>query len=190
MIVVKDVLSEVIMLREELCSINRNAMLDQMKLSVEKTTVTTKPGLSPLIAAGIPCVSSFVFDYTHMVILGVVRSLLIFLTHGPKRLSVRQRYEIFQKLRSEWEDAKRICTATPGFTWTGQVEGYWTTSVFVVLKNVLSSESYMHFLSPTVAMSIMLEPDDRTWNAYLQFTQELMKHFVMCSIDLCIMYMD
>lgn len=51
----------------------------------------------------------------------------------------------------------------------------------MVLKNVLSPERYKHFLSLTVAMSIMLEPDDRKRNAYLQFAQELMKHFVMSS---------
>lgn len=57
-------------------------------------------GVSPLFAAGIPCVSSFVLDYMHMVIL--VRHLLTFLTHGPKhcRLSARQKEEISQKLNA------------------------------------------------------------------------------------------
>lgn len=56
--------------------------------------------VSPFIAAGIPCVSSFVLDYMHMVCLGVVRRLLMYLTRGPKicRLSARQKYEISQKL--------------------------------------------------------------------------------------------
>ncbi len=30
----------------------------------------------------------------------------------------------------------------------------------------------------------MLEPDERTWTAYLQFANELMKHFVKCCADL------
>ncbi len=57
-------------------------------------------GVSPFIAAGLSCVSSFVFDYMHMVNLGVVQRMLIFLTRGPTlcRLSVRQRQEISQKL--------------------------------------------------------------------------------------------
>ncbi len=57
-------------------------------------------GVSPFIAAGLSCVSSFVLDYMHMVNLGVVRRMLIFLTRGPTlcRLSVRQRQEISQKL--------------------------------------------------------------------------------------------
>ncbi len=39
---------------------------------------------SPLIAAGIPCVSAFVLDYMHTVCLGVVRRMLVYLTGGPK----------------------------------------------------------------------------------------------------------
>lgn len=56
--------------------------------------------VSPFIAAGIPCISSFVLDYMHMVCLGVVRRLLIYLTRGPKIccLSVRQKDAISQKL--------------------------------------------------------------------------------------------
>lgn len=43
-------------------------------------------GTIPFIAAGISCVSSFVLDYMHMVNLGVVRWMLIFLTRGPNTL--------------------------------------------------------------------------------------------------------
>lgn len=47
-------------------------------------------GVSPLIPASIPCVSSFVLDY------------ILFLTKGPNhcRLSVRQKGEISQKLNA------------------------------------------------------------------------------------------
>lgn len=48
----------------------------------------------------------------------------------------------------------------------------------VVLKTVVSPERYKHFLSLTVAMSILLESDDRIQNAYLQYAHELIKHFV------------
>ncbi|KAK0134198.1 Zinc finger BED domain-containing protein 1 [Merluccius polli] len=63
--------------------------------------------VSPFIAAGIPCVSSFVLDYMHMVCLGVVRRLLIYLTRGPKIcLSVRQRDAISQKRIALRKDAE------------------------------------------------------------------------------------
>ncbi|KAL7392719.1 hypothetical protein ABVT39_000695 [Epinephelus coioides] len=38
---------------------------------------------SPLITAGVGCVSQFVLDYMHVVCLGVVKRLLIFLIQGP-----------------------------------------------------------------------------------------------------------
>lgn len=63
--------------------------------------------------------------------------------------------------------------------WTdGRPQSYGS---FVVMWCLLR---YKHFLSLTVAMSIRLEPDDSTRNAYLQFAEDLMKHFVMCSADL------
>lgn len=45
-------------------------------------------------------VTSFVLDYMHMVILGVVRRLLIYMTRGPKLcpLSLRQKHAISQSL--------------------------------------------------------------------------------------------
>lgn len=54
----------------------------------------------------------------------------------------------------------------------------------VVLKNVLSSERYYHFLSLTVAISIMLKSDESTRNAYLQYAHELISHFVIRCADL------
>lgn len=54
----------------------------------------------------------------------------------------------------------------------------------VVPKNVLSPDRYYHFLSLTVAMSIMLESDKSTCYAYLQYVHELMSHFVIHCADL------
>ncbi len=42
-----------------------------------------------------------------------------------------------------------------------------------MLKNVLSPERHYHFLSLAVAMSIMLESDENSRNAYLQYAHEL-----------------
>ncbi len=149
-------------------------------------------GVSPFIAAGLSCVSSFVLDYMHMVNLGVVRRMLIFLTRGPTlcRLSVRQRQEISQKLN-------RLRGKMPS-EFARQPRGLedldrWKATEFrqfllytgpVVLKNVLSPERYYHFLSLAVAMSIMLESDESTRNAYLQYAHELMSHFEMRCADL------
>lgn len=148
-------------------------------------------GISPLISVGIPCVSSVVLDYMHMVILGVVRRLLIFLTRGPKhcRLSARQKDEISQRLTemrgkvpSDFARQPRGLDELDRWKAT-ELRQFLLYTGPMVLKNVLSPARYKHFLSLTVAVSILLEPDERTRNAYLQFSQELMKHF-KCSADL------
>ncbi len=148
--------------------------------------------VSPFIAAGIPCVSSFVLDYMHMVCLGVVRRLLIYLTRGPKicRLSVKQKDAISQKLialrgkmPSEFARQPRGLREIDRWKAT-ELRQFLLYTGPVALKTVLSPERYKHFLSLTVAMSIMLESDDRIRNAYLQYAHELIKHFVMCCADL------
>ena len=145
-------------------------------------------GASPLIAAGIPCVSSFVLDYMHMVSLGVVRRILMFLTRGPKicRLSVRQKEAISQKLialrgkiPSEFARQPRGLQELDRWKAT-ELRQFLLYTGPVVLRNVVSPEIYKHFLSLTVAMSIMLESDDRTRNGYLPYAKELIQHFVKC----------
>lgn len=142
--------------------------------------------VSPFIAAGIPCISSFVLDYMHMVCLGVVRRLLIYLIRGPKicRLSVRQKDAISQKLialrgRMPSEFARQPRGLHEMDRWEAtELRQFLLYTGPVVLKTVVSPERYKHFLSLTVAMSILLESDDRIRNAYLQYAHELIKHFV------------
>lgn len=144
--------------------------------------------VSPFIDAGIPCVTSFVLDYMHMVILGVVQRLLIYMTRGPKlcRLSLRQKHAISQsliafrgKLPSEFARQPRGLLEVDRWKAT-ELRQFLLYTGPVVLKSVLSPERYKHFLSLTIAMSIMLESDDRTRNGYLQYAHELIKHFVTC----------
>ncbi len=127
-----------------------------------------------------------------MVNLGVVRRMLIFLTRGPTlwRLSVRQRQEISQKLNrlrgkmpSEFARQPRGLEDLDRWKAT-EFQQFLLYTGPVVLKNVLSPERYYHFLSLAVAMSIMLESDKSTRNAYLQYAHELMSHFVMRCADL------
>lgn len=143
-------------------------------------------GSSPLISAGIPCVSAFVLDYMHTICLGVVRRLLVYLTRGPKlcRLSVRQKIEISQKLNGlQGQMPSEFARQPRGL----QELDRWKATEFrqfllytgpIVLKNTVSSQLYAHFVTLTVAVSIMLDSDDRTRAAYLDFSTELMRHFV------------
>ena len=143
-------------------------------------------GSSPLIAAGIPCVSAFVLDYMHTVCLGVVRRLLVYLTRGPKlcRLSLRQKNEISQKLNllrgqmpSEFARQPRGLQELDRWKAT-EFRQFLLYTGPIVLKNTVSSQLYAHFVTLTVAVSIMLDSDERKRAAYLDFSADLMRHFV------------
>lgn len=49
----------------------------------------------------------------------------------------------------------------------------------VVLRDVLSPEEYNHFVSLSVAMSILLDSDDRLRNYYLNYAKQLLRQFVL-----------
>ena len=79
--------------------------------------------VSPFIAAGIPCISSFVLDYKHMVCLGVARRLLIYLALGPKIccLSMKAKGCDFLKTNcNERENATSLTLAKASF---GEAKG-------------------------------------------------------------------
>ena len=54
----------------------------------------------------------------------------------------------------------------------------------VVLRGVVSTELYKHFLTLSLAMSIMLESNDEKRNHYLTYAQELLQDFVSKSPDI------
>jgi hypothetical protein len=54
-------------------------------------------------------------------------------------------------------------------------------SGIVVLRGVLSTTQYEHFLCLSVAMHILLEEDGRVRNHYLEYAENLLKSFVSYS---------
>lgn len=110
----------------------------------------------------------------HIVCLGIVRHLFIYLTHGPKVccLSMRQKNVISYKviagrgrIPNEFAQQMRVLHEIGGkplnyvsFCYT-QVLWYW---------KLLSPERCKHFLFLTVSMSIMLKSDEWIRNAYRQ----------------------
>lgn len=54
----------------------------------------------------------------------------------------------------------------------------------VVLRDVLPDSFYHHFLTLTVAMSILLDADDDTRKAYTFYAEELLMHFYKTSTTL------
>lgn len=148
-------------------------------------------GETPLISAGIPCVSSFVLDYMHLVCLGVVRRILSYLCRisNPRRLSPRQKAEISSELI-------RLRTAMPSEMSRKprslQELERWKATEFrqfllytgpVVLQGIVDPDVYHHFLCLTVGMSILLTADHNRRNHLLPYAADLLNHFVINSSE-------
>lgn len=147
---------------------------------------------SPLIDAGIPCMSSFVLDYIHLICLGVVKRVLVFLSRGPKVcwLSARQKDEISEKLNklngympSEFARQPRGLRELDRWKAT-EFRQFVLYTRPIVLRNVVSREVYTHFLTLTVALSILLSSDENTGRSYIAYAEELLKYFVKRCDDL------
>ncbi len=149
-------------------------------------------GLSPLVDAGLSCIQSFVLDYMHLVCLGVVRCLLVFLKQGPRecKISQRQIREISSKLESlngklprEFARQPRSLASLERWKAT-EFRQFLLYTEPVVLRDVLPDSFYHHFLTLTVAMSILLDADDDTRKAYTAYAEELLMHFYKTSTKL------
>lgn len=152
------------------------------KLLYEQHQVKT----SPLIEYKFKCVSQFSLDYMHLVCLGVVRRMLIFLIQGPRqcKLSRNQITEISNqlvlfngKLPSEFARQPRSLDHIQRFKAT-EFRQFLLYTGPIVLRRVLPRNVYCHFLLLTVAMSILLNEDDLVRLRYLQYAQQLLQKFV------------
>ena len=142
--------------------------------------------LSPLVELGIDCVNQFSLDYMHLVLLGVVKRILQFLKKGPNgcRLSNQLISQISDRLishngrmPSEFNRQPRslddLC--------------YWKATEFrqfllyhgpVVLKGIVSSEVYQHFLALHLVISMLLKDGIHEDEEMLAYVQSLIVWFV------------
>jgi len=110
-------------------------------------------GSTPLLNAGVACISSFSLDYMHMVCLGVVKRLVLFLKKGPSecKLSAHMISLISDgllsyagKLPSEFARQPRSLNEIERWKAT-EFRQFLLYTGPVVLKNILSKEMYTHF---------------------------------------------
>ena len=135
---------------------------NQMLYAVHQRSVT------PLVEAGISCIHGFVLDYMHCVMLGVVRRMLHFFKKGPKgKLSSQQMQMLSEKLVSLNGQLPSEFARQPRSL---ELLERWKATEFrqfllytgpIVLRNILSSEAYEHFLSLSLAISILLDSNDQ-----------------------------
>lgn len=147
--------------------------------------------ISPLINAGIgiSCIKSFPLDYMHLVCLGVVKRILSFLKSGPSqcRLSGQQLDILSGKLSALNGKMPREFARQPRSLYyldrwkATELRQFLLYTGPLVLRSVVSNQVYKHFLSLTVAMSILLESDEDFRNEHLSYARELLKYFVKTS---------
>ena len=140
--------------------------------------------VSPLVAAGISCVSGFVLDYMHCVMLGVTRRLMNAFKVGKGRLSSIQFTNLSERLvslngslPSEFSRQPRSLSLLDRWKATEYRQFLLYTGP-VLLRDILSYEQYTHFLSLSIAISILLDSCDEYRMSYINFAGKLLKYFV------------
>ena len=149
-------------------------------------------GLSPLVDCGINFIRDFPLDYMHLVCLGVVKRILSFLKEGPKKckLSLGQIHEISQKLTllngklpSEFSRQPRSLNEVARWKAT-EFRQFLLYTGPLVLKSVVSSAVYRHFLALSLAISIMLDSDRAKRNSQIDYARKLLEYFVHSCKDI------
>ncbi|CAC5385966.1 unnamed protein product [Mytilus coruscus] len=142
--------------------------------------------LSPSVHAGISCIKNFPLDYMHLVCLGVVKRILQFIKQGPRecRLSHQQIQVLSDRLMSLSGKMPREFARQPRSLY---YLDRWKATEFrqfllytgpIVLRSLVSNQLYDHFLSLTVAVSILLESKDERRNSLVEYARELLVYFV------------
>jgi hypothetical protein len=142
--------------------------------------------ISPLTRVGFQCVKGFSLDYMHLVCLGVVKRMLTFLKQGPRdcRLSQQQIKLISTNLctlngemPSEFARQPRSLALLERWKAT-EFRQFLLYTGPIVFKDVLPFRFYKHFLSLTVAISILLDSDEDNRNRYVAYSRDLLLYFV------------
>lgn len=164
--------------------------------TTEKFNLFNYPGhqkhLSPLTQTPISCINNFILDYMHLCCLGVMKRMIVFLVRGPRlcKLSNIQIQEISNNLLllngsmpTEFNRQPRSLSDL----------AYWKATEYrqfilytgpLVLKNIVKKNVYNHFLTFSVAMSILLNDNNDFRNRYIDFAQQLLMYFVYESKNL------
>ena len=152
---------------------------------------THQHGPTPLCSITSNCVDLCALDYMHLVCLGTVRRMLHYWKRGDRivKLSSGQILQISEKLISlrsfiHSEFARRPRSLMELDRWKAmELRQFLLYTGPVVLKYVLPPRLYKHFLTLSIAMSILLMQDDAKRVLYVDYAAKLLHHFVFnCEI--------
>jgi len=146
---------------------------------------------SPLVDLNVNCISQFPLDYMHLVCLGIVRRILNFFKNGPRlcKLSHQQISAISEHLSSlngclpsEFVRQPRSLFELDRWKAT-ELRSFLLYTGPVVLKSILKSDVYNHFMCLSVAVSIMLSSNDDFRNSHTEYAKALTRCFVSYAAD-------
>ena len=161
--------------------------------------------ISPLVDLRINCVRQFPLDYMHLVLLGVVKRILIFLTKGPYMhlvlLGVVKRILIFLTKGppySKLSHQLQLLISERMLSHNGLMPSefnrqprslselaYWKSTEYrqfllyhgpIVLKGIVENDVYEHFLCLHVAITLLLKKNVE--KSQLLFATDLLQWFV------------
>jgi len=135
--------------------------------------------------ANLDITKSFILDYMHLINLGIMRKMISFwVAKGPLnvRLSGRMTNEITARLLNIRPSVPCEFSRKPR-----EIQNFlqWKATEFrlflvylgpFVLKNILSYDCYVNFMSLNVAMIILLSPNK---SDFTEYGQQLIEYFVM-----------
>ena len=142
--------------------------------------------VSPLAYCGVQCVSQFPLDYLHLVCLGVMKRILYYLKNGPRKckLSAGQMSLLSAalsnyrgKMPSEFARQPRGLDELERWKAT-EFRQFMLYTGPLVLKDIVSPATYTHFLSLSVALSILLEDKAGQNHENINYARELLAFFV------------
>ena len=147
---------------------------------------THQKDLSPIARyeINISCINDFVLDPMHLVFLGVVKKIFQFYKNKkPAKLSahnlvlLEERLKEIKRLPEEFARHPRTLDNVDRFKATE----FRTLILYtgpVILRGILSNDQYKHFLSLTIAMSVLLDEDDEFRNRNLNVAKQNLVYFV------------
>ena len=140
--------------------------------------------ISPLVELGIDCIHQFTLDYMHLVLLGVMKRMLGYLTKGPNACKLS--HQLISQI------SKRLLTHNGLMPSEFNLQPrslselcYWKSTELrqfllyhgpVVLKGIVSNLTYNHFLALHVATILLLKSEPKVNE--VEFAKELLIWFV------------
>ena len=143
-------------------------------------------GQTPLIKCTDNIINIFSLDYMHLICLGVLRRMLTYWKSGDRivKLSSRQILDISEQLialrdyiPSDFVRRPRSLLELDRWKAT-EFRTFLLYTGPVILKSVLPTPLYMHFLTLSVSLSILLRDDVTENEPLVDFAGQLLHHFV------------